>query len=236
MIDTLTYSQREDLHGKYDDLIKSKLDTQKVAEEAGEPFNDPKLINTIGRLILDIGNNIPRYNTILNDTNYTNLLSEIICGISKIKNNEDGQRIIALPEDYKEGEIFDTALSKILNPESGPKLGKVLYITGKISSGNSIKAVLDYMDKEEIYYNVASLFIEENFLDPIQNHQKGFNAFNSELFYGEISESDTFKINEEKVGHDKYPFLKVENAEEEWSIRSARNSVNVVAKYLSELI
>ena len=79
---------------KAQELIGQKIDVQKIEEklESRDPFSGT--VETLARLVLELGDRLPKYDTIISDDASARLVSLLMRKIINIKKEEAGEKPI----------------------------------------------------------------------------------------------------------------------------------------------
>ncbi len=219
------------------ELINQKIDVKKLEEnlENRAPFSGT--VETLARLVLELGVRLPKYDTIISDDASARLVSLLMRKIINFKKEEAGEKPVEtyfVAGGHHDNSMVYNSIDEFISSKKDD-LGNTLLVTEYIFSGNSILALIRILEKNKIKFDLAAVSVasKPSLYD---------NRITKRLYYGEGSKGLNFYDKESVSGVKKvnaYPDsvhpVKYLDADRE-KMKEAREDIDLIAGELVKLV
>jgi len=222
--------------------IAKKVNIQKIIDECeiGQLFGGERIINSISRLVLELRDRIPQYDTILSDDASGRLISLILKQLIDKKRKEEekpNSKIYFLASGQHRDEKINSLIQDFILKRKN-ELGNTLLVTEFIATGGSISPLVEVLEREGINFDLATISVSR---DPSENYGK---QIQRHLYYGEVGNSalnlhnvhQYSGIEKNKEIMTPYPVALNKNDRDQRSVHNARQDVKMIAEELSKLL
>ncbi|MDP3244744.1 MAG: hypothetical protein Q8M83_03765 [bacterium] len=181
--ETSHQEQQAELPPRCDDAITNKkidenIDIDRIIENLsilgnGDKEHQRELVRSLTRLVIELKEQLPHYDTILSDDASGRLVSLFLREIINRKKAESKKTPVQtfFIAGGRGSDMTSDAIDKFITKEK-PSLGKTLLVTEYMKTGESINYLVEKLEKQEVNFDVASLSISDEFLD---DHIRGKN-------------------------------------------------------------
>lgn len=138
-------------------------------------------IKSLARLVLELQEQIPHYDTILSDDASARLASLFLKEVINKKKAELGQKsvqIFFVASGRHGGEETNTIVDRFI-AEKKISLGKTLLVSEYIETGKSINILVKILEKYGIDFDIASVSVDGEFIDKINHSRETKDHFSS---------------------------------------------------------
>jgi hypothetical protein len=155
-------------------IIREKVDLQSIEDELDklrvspyenpiDPFNKKEgVVKAAARLVLELRDRLPHYDTILSDDASGRLVSLLLKKIIDRKKEERGgekTEMFFLASGRHGSAAIDRSIRKFIGKKK-KELGKTLLVTEYIESGKSIEKLTKALEDKHIDFDIGTLSIE----------------------------------------------------------------------------
>lgn len=219
--------------------IEDELDTLRVSphENPIDPFNKKEgVVKAAARLVLELRDRLPHYDTILSDDASGRLVSLLLKRIIDRKKEELGGKKTATFF-LASGRHSSTAIDKSIRKFIGKKkneLGKTLLVTEYIETGKSIEKLAKALKEKHIDFDIATLSIER-----LPQHY-GESEFPRHMYYGALGKQGLSFYDQENFGGvtkgERGPHPVKSGSAVRSDVERARKEVIIIADKLGNLL
>ncbi|GEM_PF-2500341 len=212
---------------------------EKKLKTSDDQLFDTEVIKALGRLVIELGDNLHNYDTILSDETSGRLPSLFIRKVINIKRQKLGMAPIKNTYFVLGGARLDRVelkkeVEKFIKSKSAT-MGKTLLVTEHVTSGiYGMRNLIDVLRKQGVDFDTATVSI----IEPKKYNQ----TFGGNLYYGERGTAGLQLWNRMHSGVSgvKMPQAHPESAHASQAIREkikvAREDIGVLAEELSKLL
>jgi hypothetical protein len=223
-----------------DTKIRKSLNINSLLEKANffedKNVSGENILMSLSRLVLDLEQKIPEYETIISDDAGGRMISLFLREVVNIKRKDLNLPLVKtffLAGSAKQETIDDFIYKK------SDSLGKTLVVTESIITGENVRKFMKPLEKKHIDFDIASLTVgncdrltSEEFLDL------------SERFYGDLHNSNTgfafcrvdFNGVNTWINSDKHPHPQKNCPINQEKVNLARENIKVIAREISKLV
>ncbi len=219
--------------------IEDKLDTLRASpyESPIDPFNKKEgVVKAAARLVLELRDRLPHYETILSDDASGRLVSLLLKKIIDHKKEEMGKEkteMFFLASGRHGSAAIDKSIRKFIGKKR-KELGKTLLITEYIGTGKSIEKLTKTLEDKHIDFDIAALSIER-----LPQHY-GDSEFPRHIYYGALGKQGLSFYDQENFGGvtkgEKGPHPIKSGFAVKSDVERARKEIAVVADGLENLL
>ncbi len=229
-------------------IIREKVDLQSIEDELDklrvspyenpiDPFNKKEgVVQAAARLVVELRDRLPRYDTILSDDASGRLVSLLLKRIIDHKKEEAGGKKTAtffLASGRHSSTAIDKSIRKFISKKKN-ELGKTLLVTEYIETGKSIEKLAKALEDKHIDFDIAALSI-----DRLPQHY-GNSEFPRHLYYGSLGKQGLSFYDQESFGGvtkgEKGPHPVKSGFTVRSDVERARKEVAVIADKLENLL
>ena len=189
-------------------IISEKVDFQSIEDELDklrmspyenpiDPFNKKEgVIKAAARLVLELRDRLPHYDTILSDDASGRLVSLLLKKVIDHKKEEMGEKKTAtffLASGRHGSAAIDKSIRKFIGKKK-EELGKTLLVTEYIESGKSIEKLARALEDKRVDFDIATLSIER------LPQYYGDTQFPRHLYYGALGKQGLSFYDQENFG------------------------------------
>lgn len=134
-----------------------------LVSEVEYPFNNQRVIETMGNLVASLEDRLPLYETLLSDDASGRLISLFLWRIiNKMRKEEDEKsaKISFLASGRYHNDMVDREVKKFV-AENKKNFGKTLLVTELIDSSRSIDKLVEILEKEGVDFDIAALSVTD---------------------------------------------------------------------------
>ena len=145
-------------------IIDEKIDIKTLVDKLEIEFQKPlAVVEALARLVLELKDELPNYDTILSDEVSGRIPSLLLGNILEKVREREGKKE---PNTYfiSAGRHADPRIESYVDKfikKKKNKFGKTLLVTEFIDTGNSIEKITNILTEQDVDFNIASVSISE---------------------------------------------------------------------------
>jgi len=222
---------------------KKEIDIEKLSSQMStEPFKDKDILRSFIELIKNLKDKLITYDTILSDDASGRLVSLVLRKIINEARKRKGENLSEINTYFlATGYNFDERSIKNLQlflKGKKPEIKKALVVTEYIETGNSIKRLIEDLEKLSIHFDVAAISIAKDhnayptkitrrLYSGSQHSKIGLSFYDKTNLTG-VMKNTELNIHSPHPKRINYPLLS--------DLAAARKDVEILAKELEKLI
>jgi|GEM_PF-832586 len=204
-------------------------------------------IKSFARLVIELEDRIPTYDTIISDDSSGRLISLFLREVINKKKAELEEKPIQtffVNGGQHNSDETNEAIDEFIHKKTTEvAINKVLLATEYIQSGNSIQQIMKILEKYGLDIDVAALSVEPGFFQ--QKDSERLTALKNKLIYGTEDKAGllfhskpkiTGVIRENKTGHSASAHPVRDKTVNQKGINTARQEIKFIAEEISKLI